>query len=242
MRVCVPCPQNSFWLSNKFLFLAAWPSGLLFEESPKSIQDFIGNGYCPGEKCFNREKCESLDGFLLTPRSIYGCGRYGAWLFVHKVCFTLHEHISTTKIDKTRSFIVNNWTCYPTIICSKMNQFIQPNIKRKYCVWRTKYNRLLEVCIVQHVELKRVFRLQTLKRRVSTTLKSTEPAATFWKFLWRTKSCQLFCLVAMAHIALSKRRVVTTKLENHFLFEKIFRPITTNHTWTWAQIRKNPSI
>ena len=37
-----------------------------------------------------------------TPRSIYGCGKSGAWLFVHKVPFMLQEHVKTTKTDKTR--------------------------------------------------------------------------------------------------------------------------------------------
>ena len=59
---------------------------------------------CPGEYCLNREKCESIGGYVTTPRSIYGCGKYGAWLFVHKVPFTLQEPVKTTKTDKTRFF------------------------------------------------------------------------------------------------------------------------------------------
>ena len=52
----------------------------------------------------NSEKCESIGGHLTTPRSIYGCGNCGARLFVHKVLFTLQEHVKTTKTDKTRFF------------------------------------------------------------------------------------------------------------------------------------------
>ena len=59
-----------------------------FEERPKSIQEVIGDVYCPGEFCLNREKRESIGGYVTTPRSIYGCGKCGAWLFVHKVPFT----------------------------------------------------------------------------------------------------------------------------------------------------------
>ena len=75
-----------------------------FEESPKLVQDVVGDVYCPGKYCSNREKCESLDGFVTTPRSNYACGKCGAWLFVHKVLFLLQEHVKTTKTDKTRFF------------------------------------------------------------------------------------------------------------------------------------------
>ena len=74
----------------------------MFEEGPKSIQDFIGDVFCPGKYCFNGEKCEILDGYVTTPRSIYDCGKCGAWLSVQQV--TLQEHVQTTKTDKTRFF------------------------------------------------------------------------------------------------------------------------------------------
>ena len=76
----------------------------MFEERPKLFLDVIGDVYCPCKYCFNREKCEPLDGYVTTPRSIYGCGKCGAWLFVHKAPFTLQEHVRTTKADKTRFF------------------------------------------------------------------------------------------------------------------------------------------
>ena len=50
-----------------------------------------------------------------------------------------------------------------------MPHFNQPNIERKNCVWTTKYDRLLEMCIVQHVEMKTVFTFQPIKRPASTT-------------------------------------------------------------------------
>ena len=55
--------------------------------------------------CLKRVKCESLGGYVTTPRSIYGCGNCGAWLFVHKVPFKLQEHVKTTKTDETRFFV-----------------------------------------------------------------------------------------------------------------------------------------
>ena len=89
--------------TNSFL-LSFGQGDYIFEESPKSIQDVIGDVYCPGKYCFNREKCESLGGYVTTPRSIYGCGKCGAWLFVHKLPFKLQEHVKTTQTDKTRFF------------------------------------------------------------------------------------------------------------------------------------------
>ena len=76
----------------------------IFEETPKPIQNVIGDVYCPGKYCSNREKCESFDGYVTTPRSIYACGKCGAWLFVHKVPFMLQEHVQTTKTVKSRFF------------------------------------------------------------------------------------------------------------------------------------------
>ena len=89
--------------TNSF-FLSLGQGVYVFEERPKSIQDVIGDVYCPGKYCLNREKCESIGGYVTTPKSIYGCGKCGAWLFVHKVPFTLQEHVKTTKTDKTRFF------------------------------------------------------------------------------------------------------------------------------------------
>ena len=50
----------------------------IFEGSPKSVQDVIEDVYCTGKFSSNREKCESLSGFVTTPRSNYGCGKCGA--------------------------------------------------------------------------------------------------------------------------------------------------------------------
>ena len=85
--------------TNSF-FLSFGQGVYIFEDFPKSIQDVIGDVYCPGNYCFKREKCESLGGYVTTPRSIYGCGKCGAWLFVHKVPFMLQEHVRTTQTKK----------------------------------------------------------------------------------------------------------------------------------------------
>ena len=57
--------------------------------------------------------------------------------------------------------------------------FQSTKYQRKNCVSTTKYKRLSEMCIVQHVEMKSVFTFQPIKRLVSTTVKSAKPAAMF---------------------------------------------------------------
>ena len=165
--------------TNSF-FLSLGQGVYIFEESPKSIHDVTGDVYCLGKCCSNREKCESIRGYVTTPRSIYGCGKCGAGLFIHKVPFMLQEHVKTTQTDKTRFFFASKRrTWYPTNDYYLMSHFNQPNMERKICVWTTKYERLSEKCIVQHVEMKSVFTFQPIKRLVSTTVKSAKPAATF---------------------------------------------------------------
>ena len=171
--------------------------------------------YWPGKYCLNREKCESIGGYVTTPRSIYGCGKCGAWLFVHKVPFTLQEHEKTTQTDKTRFFFARKrWTWYPTNNYYSSSHFNQPNKEKNNCVWTRSI--LLEIRIAKHVEIKNVFTFQPIKRLVSTTVKSAKPAATFWKFLLRTKNRQFCCLAVMEHIVLQERRVAITK--NHLRF------------------------
>ena len=86
-------------------FFVSFSQGVYnFEETPKSIQHVIGDVYCPGNYCSNREKCESFGGYVTTSRSIYGCGKFGAWLFVHKVPFVLQGLVKTTKTEKTCFF------------------------------------------------------------------------------------------------------------------------------------------
>ena len=208
-------------------FLSFGQGVYIFDRNPRSIQGVIGDVYCPGKYCFNREKCESFEGYLRTPRSIYGCGNCGAWFFVDKVPFMLPEHVRTTKTDKTRFFFVKKrCTCYATNNFSLKSHFNQWNKGRKKCVWSTKYKRQLEICIVQHLEMKSVFTLQPIKPLVSTTVKSAKPAAAIWVFLLRTKNSQLCCLAVMVYIALQERRMVVTKKKSPLHFWQNF---ATNH-------------
>ena len=97
-----------FWLLG--------PGVHVFEENPKSIQFVIGDAYCPGELCLNSEKSKSIDGYVTTPRSIFGYDNCGAWLFVRKVPFALQEHVKTTKTDKTRFFFAKKDVKRQTIV------------------------------------------------------------------------------------------------------------------------------
>ena len=100
MWVCVPGAQFSFWDQRNSFFLPLAQGVYIFEESPKSVQDVIGDVFCHCKYCSNREKCESLGVYVTTPRSIYACGKFGAWLFANKLPFMLQEHEKTTKTDK----------------------------------------------------------------------------------------------------------------------------------------------
>ena len=116
MDLCVRCAI--FLLKIKqILFSCRLVQGFyIFEENPKSIQDVIGDVFCPGKYCLNTEKCISIGGYVTTPRSIYGCDNCGAWLFVHKVPFKIQEHVKTTKTDKTRFFFAKKDVTRQTIV------------------------------------------------------------------------------------------------------------------------------
>ena len=125
------------------------------------------------------------------------------------------------------------------------SHFNQPNMERKNCVWTT--SRVLEMCIVQHVETKSVFTFQPKKWLVSTTVKSAKPAVTFWIFFLWTKNQHLCCLAVTVtvHIALQERQVATTKKKSHLHFWGTFsanqfqaNPNRHQEKLNWFQIWK----
>ena len=89
--------------TNSFFF-SLGQAVYTFEATPKSNQNGIGDVFCPGRYCFNRKKRKPYDGYVTTPRSCHGCGKCGAWLFVHKVRFTLQVLVKTTKTEKLPFF------------------------------------------------------------------------------------------------------------------------------------------
>ena len=139
----------------------------------------------------------------------------------------LQGHVKTTKTEKTRFFFAKKrWTWYRTNNYYLMSLFNQPNIERKNCVWTTKYERISEMCIVQHVATKNVFTFEPKIRLVSTTVKSAKPAAKFWIFIWRTKNRKLCCLAVTVHIDSQERQVATTEKKSHLNF---WENSSTNH-------------
>ena len=147
------------------------------------------------------------------------------------VCSQSSFHITRTcKDDKNRknTFFLcqKRWSWYPTNNYYLMSHFNQPNIGRRNSVWTTNNERLSEMCIVQHVEMKSEFTFQPIKRLVSTTVKSAKLAAMFGIFLLRTKNRQLCCLAVTVHIVLQERQIETTKKENHLHF---WRNFSANH-------------
>ena len=120
--------------TNSF-FLSLGQGVYIFKESPKSIQDVIGDVYSPGKYCSNREKCESIGGYVTTPRSIYDCEKCGAWLFVQNITFMLQEHIKTTETEKTRFFAKKKVNLVP-------NKQLLPNVPFDFTKYRKK-----ELCV-----------------------------------------------------------------------------------------------
>ena len=100
------CQVRNFFEDQKNSFSLMFGHGVyILEESLKSIQDVVGDVYCPDMYCLKREKCKFCNSYVTTPRTISGRGKCGVRLFVHKVPFKLQEHVKTIKIDKTRFFM-----------------------------------------------------------------------------------------------------------------------------------------
>ena len=213
MRVCVSSAQYSFWRTKIFFFLSLGQGVYIFEESPKTIQDVIGDVFCPGEFCFNREKCKSIGGYVSTPKSIYGCEHCGAWLFVHRVPFKLQKHVKTTKTDKTRF--------------SLLKKMLPDNQLFKNVPLQSTKNGNKEFCVDNKVRetIGDVFCPTCPKCVYISTNKTTSfydwenPAPTSWIFLLGTKNRQLCCLVVSLFT-----RVATTKSHLHF-----WRNFSANH-------------
>ena len=103
-HLCARCAK--FVLKIKRIpFSCPLVKGVIFFQRVQSQFMMLLEMCCPGKYCFNREKCESLDGYISNPRYNYGCGECRTWLFAHKIPFMLQEHVKTTQTDKTRFFI-----------------------------------------------------------------------------------------------------------------------------------------
>ena len=233
-RVCVSDVQFSFWRSNIFLFLVAWSRGLHL------WRDFKINSRCYWRYIFSRQvlfqQREMRISWRLCNNSDIHSWFWKVWSLVvcSQGCFYVTRARKDDKNRRNTLFLCwKRWTWYPTNNCYRMSLFNQPNIERKNCVWTTKYKRTKAMCIVQHVELESVFTFQSIKRLVSTTVKSAKPAATFWKNLVRAENLRLYCLAVTVHIVLQERPVTTLKRKNHI---PIWRHLSAN------QIQAHPNL
>ena len=79
------------------IFLSFGQGVYIFEESPKSIQDVIGDVFCPGKYCFNREKCESLGGYINNSEICFWLWK--VWSLV--VCSQISFYVTRARKDDT---------------------------------------------------------------------------------------------------------------------------------------------
>ena len=84
---------------------------------------------------------------LLTLRSIYGRGKSGAWLFDHKLPFTLQEHVKMTKTDfyLLKLLPVQKWFLERKILLPDKERF--PNLS-----FQSTKNRRRELCVDNKVQ------------------------------------------------------------------------------------------
>ena len=103
---------------------------------------------------------------------------------------------------------------------------------------RNQIKMLWEMSIVQAGIIQDKIVSMTIqgKRMVKTVTNvcKAKRAATSCKFRLKTKNRQIY-LAVIAHIALSKGRVVTVKMKNHLSFGKISLLITISYTQTCAK-------
>ena len=229
MRVFVLGAQHSIWRWNKFLSVVAWSRGLYLWREPKINLWWYWRCVVSWQVLFQQR--EMRVSWRLCNISEIHLWLWTVWSLV--VCSQSSFYVTRErKDDKNRQNTLflcwkKRWSWYPTNNCYLMSFFNQTNMENKKCVWTTKYRKPLEMCGVQHVQMKSVSTFQPIERLVSTTAKSAKPAATFWIFLLRTKNRQLCCLAVMVHIVLQERRVAITKKKTHLHFWRNFSAISS---------------
>ena len=162
MRVCVSSAQFSFWRSNELQVLVAWSRGFHFWRESKT------NSRCYWRCVLSRwvlpqQREVQILWWLCNNSEIH----YWLWqLRSLVVCSQSSFHVTRArKDDKNRQkTLFLCWKrCYTRNNCSLMFHFNQPKMARKNFAWITKYEKLSEICIVQHVEKKSVFTFQPKK-------------------------------------------------------------------------------
>ena len=226
--------RNLIFEDPSIFFALSFGQGVyVFEESPISIQDFIRDVCCPGKYCFEREKCVSVDGYVTTPRSFYGCGNCGAWLFVHKIPFMLQEHVKAIKTDKTRSFLLKKMNLLPVKLLFNNDPF------------QSTKNAMKELCVDNKIQETIVAAFCPASRNEKCVYISTKKTSSFHD----CKKCNACCHFLNApftdhkvtfllfggdgtHCFARKTNHDYEKQKTFSNFAEIFPPITIKHTQT----------
>ena len=208
MCVCVLGAQYSSWRSNKIFSFVVWPKRLLFWRESKINRRQHWRCLLSWQVLFQRREMRISSGFCNSSEMLLWLWK--VWILF--VCSESFDYVTRVGEDDKNG---PNTLCYLKNNCSKKSPFNQSDIEIKKCVWTTKYKRHLEMCHVQHVEIKVVFFFSTKRRALSTTVRSAEPAAMYWTLPLRTINRQSCCLAVVVHFTLQERRVATTK-KSHF--------------------------
>ena len=129
---------------------------------------------------FSIEKSESFDSYVTIPRSIFSFGKCEAWFSVHKVPFTSQGHVREQKQTK-HAF---SWLKKMNLLTDKQLFIIvhfqsTKSRKEEFCVVNKVQEAIGNVYCPRCRNEKSLQVFQQLKRLVSTTVRSTKPAATF---------------------------------------------------------------
>ena len=202
-------------------FFVVWSRGLRFWIESKTNSRWYRRYVLFGNYCFDREKCEFLDSYVTTPRSISDCGKCGAWLFVHKIPFMLHEHVKTAKTDKNTIFLCGkkiNLVPRKQMLLSVPFQSTRKR-KKELCVDNKLQKTIGDVyCPTCGIE-KWVFVSNNEKTKFYDW-KKCKAGCQVLKNTFKDQKWQLCCLKLMVHIDLQEKRVKTKKKKSHLHFWK----------------------
>ena len=226
-RLCARC--IIFLLNIQKILFSSFGQGVhLFEESPKSIQGFIGDVYCPGEYSLNRKKCDCLGCYVTTPRTVFGSEKCGAWLFVHKVLFMLKEHVTATKTDKTRFFFNKEMNLVPNKQLWINVSFQSTKYRKKRLCVNNKVQETLGYCFCSTCRNQKCVYISTNKTTSSYDCKKCKACCHVFKFIFKDQKPTIIIFGGDGLTCLHEARLRTTIS----IFEEFSEPITTKQIRT----------